>query len=527
MRKNLPVTQKELQYPGERILLSITDTKSIIKYANPTFCDVAGYSLEQLRGQPHNMVRHPDMPPQAFADMWQSIRQGRPWKGVVKNRCANGDHYWVDAYVTPIADGSGKVIEFQSVRTKPGREQVARAEQSYSELNGGKGLWRMKRTIGLQWQLMLLSLVFFLPLLFPLWSAGPGAFVGGCLSICLLQGAIFWRLRRFNSLVSKAKKIYDSPLMTWIYTGQRDEVAQVELAMQMQTSELKALLGRALDSCERADDSAQEATVKGSEVQSNSQALQNETEQIDAAIRQMSTNLNDMAALSSGAASNSQKAMEQTLAGDRVVAATIDSIESMSIQLQQTAAVIGDLEQHSRTIGSVLDVIKGIAEQTNLLALNAAIEAARAGEQGRGFAVVADEVRGLAQRTQTSTAEIQNIISLLQQSTHKAVSSMEQGRDAANACVSEANEAGNALASIREAVNGIHDMATQIAAAVEEQSVASSDINQSTAKAFELTQANRTLGEELVGLNLEVQNTISSQKALVSQFVRRSLESGD
>ncbi|WP_250885562.1 PAS domain-containing protein [Shewanella jiangmenensis] len=116
MRKNLPVTQKENDYPSDWILLSTTDTKSIIKYANPAFCKVAGYDLASMQGQPHNMVRHPDMPPQAFEDLWNTIKKGNPWKGLVKNRCANGDHYWVDAFVTPITH-NGQIVEYQSVRT--------------------------------------------------------------------------------------------------------------------------------------------------------------------------------------------------------------------------------------------------------------------------------------------------------------------------------------------------------------------------------------------------------------------------
>ena len=127
MRKNLPVTQREYDYPADWILLSTTDTQSHITYANQSFCTVAGYTLNEMLGQPHNMVRHPDMPPQAFEDLWKTIRKGEPWKGIVKNRCANGDHYWVDAYVSPIVI-NGQVAEFQSVRTKPSREQINRAE---------------------------------------------------------------------------------------------------------------------------------------------------------------------------------------------------------------------------------------------------------------------------------------------------------------------------------------------------------------------------------------------------------------
>ncbi len=119
MRVNQPVTQRERLYPEHQNLISTTDLESRITYANDEFCQIAGFTLAELQGSPHNLVRHPDMPPQAFADMWRHLREGKSWMGPVKNRCKNGDHYWVNAFVTPIQDASGKVVEYQSVRTAP------------------------------------------------------------------------------------------------------------------------------------------------------------------------------------------------------------------------------------------------------------------------------------------------------------------------------------------------------------------------------------------------------------------------
>ncbi len=137
MRINQPVTQKENRYPEHYNLLSTTDTKGFIKYASNEFCEVAGFSLEELKGQPHNMVRHPDMPPAAFKDMWEHLKKGKSWMGMVKNRCKNGDHYWVDAFATPIMH-DGKAYEYQSVRSCPDRHLVDRAEKLYPKLKAGK-----------------------------------------------------------------------------------------------------------------------------------------------------------------------------------------------------------------------------------------------------------------------------------------------------------------------------------------------------------------------------------------------------
>ena len=165
MRTNLPVTQREYDYPADWILLSTTDTQSHITYVNQSFCTVAGFELDTMLGKPHNMVRHPDMPPHAFEDMWRCIKKGEPWKGIVKNRCANGDHYWVDAYVSPISV-NGKVVEFQSVRTKPTRDQVKRAEIAYAELNKKGSVSALKRTLDMPVKLLLLALVAMLPMLY-------------------------------------------------------------------------------------------------------------------------------------------------------------------------------------------------------------------------------------------------------------------------------------------------------------------------------------------------------------------------
>ncbi|ALP40473.1 PAS domain-containing protein [Aeromonas schubertii] len=138
MRNNQPVTQKEVLYGDEESLISTTDLESRITYANEAFCKVAGFTEKELQGQHHNMVRHPDMPKQAFADLWEHIKAGKSWMGLVKNRCQNGDHYWVSAFVTPIRDSNGKVIEYQSVRSAPRSEWKSRAEKVYEGLRAGK-----------------------------------------------------------------------------------------------------------------------------------------------------------------------------------------------------------------------------------------------------------------------------------------------------------------------------------------------------------------------------------------------------
>ena len=202
-----------------------------------------------------------------------------------------------------------------------------------------------------------------------------------------------------------------------------------------------------------------------------------ETEQVATAMTEMTATVHEVARNTAAAAEAASRAEKEVGSGTREVQQSIASIGRLADEVRKGAEVISRLETDSDNIGAVLDVIKGIAEQTNLLALNAAIEAARAGEQGRGFAVVADEVRTLAQRTQQSTREIQKMIERLQQGAAEAVQVMNEGRSQAEASVTQASQAGRSLDTIRTAVSTIHDMTTQIASAAEEQSAVAEEIN--------------------------------------------------
>lgn len=202
------------------------------------------------------------------------------------------------------------------------------------------------------------------------------------------------------------------------------------------------------------------------------------TEQGASSIQQMSETVHDVASHTTDAADMAQMAISEFTAGQAEVTKTQSSINALAAKVADASTVINNLSDDSRQIGSVLEVIQGIAEQTNLLALNAAIEAARAGEQGRGFAVVADEVRNLARRTQDSTREIQAVIEKMQNSTSKAVSVMAEGQSQAQTSVEQARKAGESLTAINQSVQRISDMNTQIATAAEEQAVVANEINQ-------------------------------------------------
>jgi aerotaxis receptor len=497
MKINLPVTGRNVDIAQDANILSTTDLGSSITYANQDFIDVSGYSREELLGAPHNLLRHPDMPSAAFAHMWQTLKSGRSWMGMVKNRCKNGDHYWVSAYASPVTR-DGVAVEYQSVRTRPDARRVMAAERVYARLRTGTR--RMRPVLKMPLKLSLVTGA----TCALTWGAGVGlasypwavqvlglAAVGavGILGVNLL-------LRPLRQLSERARQIADNPVSQAIYTGRADELGQIEFAMQMLEAQVGAVVGRIGDASQRLSGHAAALVEQLDSSHSSTLGQQSQTDQVATAIHEMAASVAQVANHAQQASKAADQAGSETREGHQRVDESRDAVLRLSQELARATTVIHQLESHSGDISGVLEVIRAIAEQTNLLALNAAIEAARAGEQGRGFAVVADEVRGLAQRTQQSTNEIQRMISTLQGGARDAVMAMEQSSQHVEASVDHAQRAASALDGISQRVNQITAMSVQIATAVEEQSAVSEDINRNIVGIRNAGEATVTAGQQ-------------------------------
>lgn len=511
---------REQHFSESDILLSITDLDSRIKYANPEFCEIAGFTAEELKSNPHNIVRHPEMPKAAFKDLWQFIQQGKSWMGPVKNRCKNGDYYWVNAYVTPIKGVNGENVEYQSVRTRLDQNVKNRAEKLYPQLNNGQTPAALKyqtdQTLWFQVIFALLAVMSVVGMATSTLSLMLG------LPMLILSGVatgLFFNWRnKYQSVVEEATEVFDNPLMTYLYSGNNDAIGKIHLALSMRKAEINAIVGRVTDVSLHVSECAGESSDKSSQVSSSLNIQRNESDQVATAINEMSATVQDLARTVAGAAEATEQGKELSEQGQAVVETTVTAIQKLSHQLQKVDTMVEKLTEGSRSISSVLTEISSIADQTNLLALNAAIEAARAGEQGRGFAVVAEEVRALAMRTQQSTEEINELLQNLQKNSDNAVDAMKISNDLSENCVSLSQETGEALSNIHSEVTKISDSTAQIATAIEEQSVVTEQVSQNVVRINELTIECENSSLEATSSSTDLLDKVSEQQSLVRQF---------
>ena len=301
-------------------------------------------------------------------------------------------------------------------------------------------------------------------------------------------------------------------------TEGNDEIGKLSTEFNAFISKIQQTITKVGSACEQLTTASNELSGVTNEGSSSMAQQHEETEQVSTAVTEMSATVQEIARSAEVAAASASDAEEEAQAGMQVMKQSTTAINTLSNEVNNAAKVINQVEQDSENIGSVLDVIRGIAEQTNLLALNAAIEAARAGEQGRGFAVVADEVRTLASRTQESTQEIQTMIERLQNGSRKAVEVMNSGSNTAQSTVETASKAASSLTNIVQAINTISDMNTQIASAAEEQSAVAQAIDESIVRISTLSEKTAEGSGIVANSSNNLKNLGVEMKSLIGTF---------
>lgn len=531
MKNNQPVTQRNIDYPSDMYLATVTDLKGVITYANQDFIRVSGFTSAELVGSSHNVVRHPDMPVAAFADLWETIKAGKSWNHLVKNRTKNGDHYWVKAYVTPIFDGE-RIIGFQSVRTKPTADEIQAAEKLYAQMNRDPSMhipkpkrqihdWSVHRTMF--WVVMVFTLIQVGALVARLNGSVPVWFewAMGLFDIALplawfsLIVAILKPVQKINAT------LYDlsaGNLRTSIDSSGNNEIGQINEAVKSLQARLFTLIGffsetgNKLSAVASALSDSSSNSVYGLSKQSE------QTDMVASAMNEMTSTVQDVARNAANTAEAVNQAQIETDEGQTQINRTHQAITALAGQLDAAAQSIESLKDQGTAIENVVKLISGIADQTNLLALNAAIEAARAGEHGRGFAVVADEVRALAAKTQASTIDIRDMIEKLRQGIESTVQVVHAGHRQMDAVKEQAAATEIALKQITGAITQIGDMSTQIATATEEQSMVAEEMNRNVHTISRQTDQATKLSRDNAQLGVQISETSSQLDELLSVF---------
>jgi len=491
MRTNLPVTQKSYEFPDSETLLSTTDTSSNITYANAAFIRTSGFDLDELMGNPHNMVRHPDMPVEAFADMWRCLKDGYSWTALVKNRRKNGDHYWVRANAAPMVR-DGVLTGYLSVRTKPGASEVQAAQALYKRFHEGtarglafhRGL--IVRTGLLRWvsapQLLPTAWRVRLPMVLL------GAVLAACLalsgltgeSLAAIGGAMLaacclacWGIeaqvtRPLSRVLGVAQQVASGTLANELSLERCDDIGLLARAISQAGLNLQALMADVREQVSGVQVASKEIAAANSDLSNRTEQTASSLEQTAAAMEQQTATVRQ----------NSDTAQQASQLAHATTSVASKGGEAMG-HVVSTMAMISD---SSHKIADIISVIDGIAFQTNILALNAAVEAARAGEQGRGFAVVASEVRSLAGRSAAAAKEIKTLID---DSVGKVTNGSRLVADA-----------GATMTEVVHQVEQVNQLIAEITAASKEQAIGIGQVGQAVAQLDEMTQQNAAMVEQ-------------------------------
>lgn len=508
MRTRNLVTQREKAVSSTANILSTTDPKGRITYVSPDFIEVSGFTQEELTGRPHNIVRYPDMPKIVFKDFWATIQAQRSWMGVVKNRCKNGDHYWVDAYVTPIIRGQ-ETVEYQSVRRQAKREDIQRAEQVYQSINNGRRAPVFTNRIGIRSKLLLAAALPILAVVVILSAHVNGWVLMGLMTAILVSlGAVYKLLSPIQSAIQKAQEIANDPVARFVYTGLNNDGGSLLLAMKKLESENAALIGRVHAMSDELNQSASNLSSAVVQTSTDTAVQFKQTDQLSDAVNQLLVTVEQVSQSTAESALTTNRSFTFASEGMTNLAENALATKRLRTQLEKVTSSVQLLELRSDGIATILNIISSIAEQTNLLALNAAIEAARAGESGRGFAVVAEEVRGLATRSQQETEEIRRVIDSLNEEVQHAVLAVSQSEALVDDCLKLGAQTEQQISEILKTFEQMATSSEEAAQATRDQYLVAEGMSSNVLEVRNKAQKNMH--------SVELSNQVAQQTAAIS-----------
>ncbi|MBD9581833.1 methyl-accepting chemotaxis protein [Delftia sp. DLF01] len=499
MRRNVYVTQREYPLSEGETLLSVTDLKGRIVYANDAFIRVSGFEAAELYGKAHSIVRHPDMPAAAFADMWSTIQRGLPWSALVKNRRKNGDHYWVRANASPIRH-AGAVVGYLSVRTRPEPREVQQHAALYEQINAGVrslglhrgfpvgrgavgALQRWWRFRPLAWRVQAVVAGLWLLGSAGLWSSAlqasavplaqvwPAWLIWSLACVAAGQWLRSRLLMPLAALRGQAQAVASGQQTDARFLQRTDEIGAIGSAVRQTGLNLVSLVGDIQGKSDQVRRCALAVQQGSTELSDRTEAAAASLEQSAQAMQALASAIERSSAQAGEAAARARHGVDMAGQSSRMV-----------VQLDQGMRGVA---QTSDQVGQISSLIDGIAFQTNLLALNAAVEAARAGEHGKGFAVVADEVRGLSQRSAHAARQIKALIEASQQ-------------QVAQSCAM-AREVGEAMLAVQADMREQLVLAEGMQAASQAQAGGVQQVQAAVQQLEQMTQHNAALARDTIG----------------------------
>lgn len=490
----------------DTILMSTTNIHSHITYANSAFIKVSGFSEEQLISQPHNVVRHPDMPVEAYADLWFTLQQGDSWTGLVKNRRNNGDYYWVRANVTPVYQQE-QLAGYISVRNTPGAEEIKEADTLYRAVQNKKagsrkfykglvvrtGLFSplsVLQKLSVRWRLRIAVLtVGLIPTLLAFSGMNPLWLLALMLLIIIIMDQFLQQqiARPIKMILKQAQHVVSGRKAKHIHLNRVDEIGLLLRSVNQFGLNLHSLVDDVSTQVNGISNVSHQLTENNLVLNARTEKTSANLQQTAAAVEEITVAVQQSADTAVQATIMAEAASSTALKGGNIMKETIGMMDSIS--------------SASNKIVDIIAVIDSIAFQTNILALNAAVEAARAGVQGRGFAVVAAEVRNLAQHSASAAKEIKMLIDA-------NVISVKQGS-------TMVENAGKHISDIIGEVLQVSTMVKEISHATNEQTSALGLINSSIAEIEQMTQRNT----DMVMHSTETAERLNSQAKRLNSVI--------